>query len=489
MKATALLLSFLAVSALHASEPLPVKVVRGLRDTMFTPSAHIICVTEPQAKAFVNGKEVHVYKTGGFEARIDLQPGENQIDILTTKGTRKAGKKLSVFRKEKENAQKTSAHKETRTLMYQQPVFISSLPGAYLQYGNGNDRLGGSKMGFISESIVMKAIGEKGNLYCVRLAPDRIAYINKEYTTPASAGTETVNTGNWTITNTGKSDKVVIRLPRRLPYQSMTDLDPNSITVDLFGATDNSNWMIQDSRKLGIIDYFYFRQPAEDVYRVVLRLKGSLQWGYEVRYEGSNLVIEVRHQPASLKLKDLAIGIDAGHGGDSGACSPSGLQERFVNLDIAQKVDSILRREGTRTVMTRDREMRLSMAERKKILADAHVDLAVSIHNNSTTDPETNGNAIFYKHLFCRPLALAVSNRVLESGLNNFGVVQNFNFSLNAPTLYPECLVEGMFMSNLADEEKLADPKFRTLLAEKIVAGIKDYLRRAEQLNKKSSSK
>jgi len=46
-----------------------------------------------------------------------------------------------------------------------------------------------------------------------------------------------------------------------------------------------------------------------------------------------------------------------------------------------------------------------------------------------------------------------------------------------------------MFMSNLADEEKLADPKFRTLLAEKIVAGIKDYLRRAEQLNKKSSSK
>ena len=139
--------------------------------------------------------------------------------------------------------------------------------------------------------------------------------------------------------------------------------------------------------------------------------------------------------------------------------------------------------------MTRDREMRLSMAERKKILADAHVDLAVSIHNNSTTDPETNGNAIFYKHLFCRPFALAVSNRVLETRLNNFGVVQNFNFSLNTPTLYPECLVEGMFMSNLADEEKLADPKFRTLLAEKIVAGIKDYLRRAEQLNKKSSSK
>lgn len=485
MRPFVLLLSILAGSALYASEPLSVKVARGLRDTMFTPSAHIICVTEPQAKAFVNGLEAHVYKTGCFEAEINLQPGENVIDILTTKGDRKGIRQVTVFRKEKPEASESPAAESSSTLMYQQPRFITSAPGAYLQYGNGDDRLGGSKMGYIAEDITMKAIGEKGSLYCVRLAPDRIAYINKEYAVPASAGTETVNTGNWTITNTGSSDKVVIRLPRRLPYQYMTDLDPNSITVDIFGATDNSNWMIQDSSELGIIDYFYFRQPTEDVYRVVLRLKGSLQWGYDVRYEGTNLVIEVRHEPRSLKLRDLTIGIDAGHGGDSGACSPSGLQERFVNLDIAQKVDSILRREGARTVMTRDREIRLSMAERKKILADAGVDLAISIHNNASGDPTTNGNAIFYKHLFCRPLALAVSNRVLETGLNNFGVVQNFNFSLNSPTLYPECLVEGMFMSNLADEEKLADPKFRTLLAEKIVAGIKDYLRRAEQLRRK----
>lgn len=486
MKTTALLFSVLAASSIYAAEPLPVKVARGLRDTIYTPSAHIVCLTEPESKAYVNGREAHVYKTGCFEAEVNLQPGENTIDILTTKGDRKGLKQILVFRKEKTKNKKPSTAANASTMMYQQPRFITSTPGAYLQYGNGDDRLGGSKMGFIAEDITMKAIGEKGSLYCIRLAPNRIAYINKEYTVPAAARTETVNTGNWTITNTGTSDKVIIRLPRRLPYQYMTDIDPNSITVDIFGATDNSNWMIQDSRKLGIIDHFYFRQPAEDVYRVVLRLKGSLQWGYEVRYEGSNLVIEVRHQPTSLKLKDLTIGIDAGHGGDSGACSASGLQERFVNLDIAQKVDSILRRQGARTVMTRSQEMRLSMTERKKILADARVDLAVSIHNNSTTDPATNGNAIFYKHLFCRPLALAVSNRVLETGLNNFGVVQNFNFSLNAPTLYPECLVEGMFMSNLADEEKLADPKFRTLLAEKIVAGIKDYLIKAEQLCKKS---
>lgn len=486
MKTIAILLSLLAATAAQASEPLQLKVARGIRDTMYTASAHMICLTEPQTKAYVNGKEVHVYKTGCFEAKIDLQPGDNKIDIVTTNGERKTEKQVSIFRKEKKKAKKSSGSRENGTLMYQQPVFIKSTAGAYLQYGNGSDRLGGSKMGFIDGDITLKAIGEKGNLYCVRLAPDRIAYINKEYTVPSASGTETVNTGNWTITNTGNSDKVVIRLPRRLPYLYMTDIDPNSITVDIFGATDNSNWMIQESRRLGAIDYFYFRQPGEDVYRVVLRLKGALQWGYDVKYEGSNLVIEVRHEPASLKLKDLTIGIDAGHGGDSGACSVSGLQERFVNLDIAQKVDSILRREGAKTVMTRNKEMRLSMAERKKILADARVDLSVSIHNNSTTDPETNGNAIFYKHLFCRPLALAVSNRVLETGLGYFGVVQNFNFSLNAPTLYPECLVESMFMSNLADEERLADPKFRTLLAEKIVAGIKDYLRGAEQLRKKS---
>jgi N-acetylmuramoyl-L-alanine amidase len=67
-------------------------------------------------------------------------------------------------------------------------------------------------------------------------------------------------------------------------------------------------------------------------------------------------------------------------------------------------------------------------------------------------------------------------DRLLELGLKNFGLTGNFNFSLNAPTEYPNVLLEVLFMSSLPEEEKLADPDFRQQVAEKVLLGLEDYL-------------
>ena len=45
------------------------------------------------------------------------------------------------------------------------------------------------------------------------------------------------------------------------------------------------------------------------------------------------------------------------------------------------------------------------------------------------------------------------------------------------PSQMPAILVEQAFMTNAGDEEKLADPAFRQLMAEKIYEGIVDYLK------------
>ncbi len=486
-----ILTGILALTSLNifASSELKLDIVRGVRDTLHTDQSTIICVTSPGAQARVNGIESKVYKTGSFEAPINLLPGANKVSIEVKLGTQELSKEINIVRIDAPKPKKSEASATSdATMMYTDALYVKTTDGAYLQYGNGSDRLGGSKMGFIDTDITLKAIGEKGNLYCVRLASDRIAYIPKSYTKPSEYAGVAINTGGWSISNNGRCDRVAISLPRRLPYQYTTELNPNTISIDIFGATDNSNWITQRSLELGIIDHYDFRQVSEDVYRVILHLKNPLQWGYQVSYEGNNLIIDVRHAPKSLKLKDLVIGLDAGHGGSSpGAYSPSGLREKDVNLDIVMRVDRLLRSEGARTVLTRDSDIALSMAERKRIWADAMVDLAVSVHNNAAESPSVDGTAVLYKHLFCRPFSLCMTKRLVETGLNLFGLVQNFNFSLNAPTLYPECLVEGMFMSNLADEERLADPDFRQLVAEKIVAGIKDYLRQAGELERKAS--
>lgn len=70
---------------------------------------------------------------------------------------------------------------------------------------------------------------------------------------------------------------------------------------------------------------------------------------------------------------------------------------------------------------------------------------------------------------------------MLETGLNLYGLTGNFNFSLNGPTDYPNALIEAMFMNSIEEEELLASPEFRQKVAEKIFAGIQDYLRAVKQ--------
>lgn len=471
----------MAVAGTTFGYDLPLKIYSGAPDTVRVARTTVVGVTEKGATARINGRDVHVYRTGSFGDTVSLVPGDNVIKVEAIRDNMTSQITRHVYYDTRERAAAKPKSADASTRIFSDPIYVVSLPGAYLQYGNGDDRLGGSKMGFLADGIPLKVIGEKGSLYCVRLAADRLAYIPKSYTEPSAVAPKVVNTGSWSVADIGRSDRVVVSLPTRLPYQYSTSLGPSVITVDLFGATDNSNWITQRTATLGIIDFVDFQQVSDDVYRVILRLKDKYQWGYSVSYEGNNLVIDVRHRPASLRLRDLTIGLDAGHGGPyPGAISPSGIKEKDVNLDIVLRMRKLLERKGARVVLTRDGDTGPSMAERKKTWLDGNVDLAISVHNNSGGGALASpGTAVLYKHLSNRPFGQAVLNRMLETGLPLFGLVGNFNFSLNGPTEYPNVLVEGMFMSSLAEEEKLADPEFRQLVAEKIVLAIEDYLRSA----------
>ena len=237
---------------------------------------------------------------------------------------------------------------------------------------------------------------------------------------------------------------------------------------------------------MGIIEYVDWRQVDCDVLRVIIKLKDEFSWGYSVGYEGNALVIKVNHCP-SLNLKDLTIGLDAGHGGKyPGAIGHTGLKESFVNLDIVQRIKKILEKKGAKVVLSRNTDVDITMAERKKIFLDAKVDLMMSVHNNAGGSPlKEMGTSTYYKSIANRELAQCVLNRMLELGLRNFGLTGNFNFSLNAPTEYPNLLLEGLFMSSLPEEELLADPDFRQRIAEQAVKGIEDYLKLVKQSKKK----
>ena len=188
--------------------------------------------------------------------------------------------------------------------------------------------------------------------------------------------------------------------------------------------------------------------------------------------------MEVKHTPKNLSLGSLTIGLDAGHGGEApGAVSTTGLRESDVNLSIVREIEKILKKKGARVVLSRTDDRSMTMTERKKIFRDGEIDLMVSIHNNAGGSPLVPmGASTYYKHITNRDLAATLLKHMLELDVPNYGLTGNFNFSLNMPTEYPNALVECLFMSSLPDEELLADPANHKRIAEKVVAGLEDYL-------------
>ncbi len=473
----------LSLLSIQAATP-TLKITQGKKETTTKSQHTIVGTTEPGNKAYINNKEVHVYKTGTFGDIVTLNEGDNTISIITKNASAETNsQEIKINYKNISSSsltsKKTAAHPKTTHIS--PALNIKTLPNAYLQFGNGDDRLGGSKMGYLEAEIPLKAIGQTSNLYLVQLSKNRVAYIPKEYVAETLERSEVNNSGSWSISNTGKTDRISISLPSRHAYQSWTQLDPTTICVDIFGVTNNSNWITQRSQ-LGMIEYVDWRQVDSDILRIIIKLKDKYSWGYSVGYEGNNLVINVKHCP-SLNLKNLTIGLDAGHGGQyPGAIGNTGLKESFVNLDIVQRIKQILEKKGAKVVLSRGSDVDITMAERKKIFSNANVDLMLSVHNNAGGSPLNEmGTSTYYKSIANRELAQCVLNRMLDLGVRNFGLTGNFNFSLNAPTEYPNLLLEALFMSSLPEEELLADPDFRQRIAKQAVKGIEDYLKLVKQ--------
>ncbi|MEO6549025.1 MAG: N-acetylmuramoyl-L-alanine amidase [Ferruginibacter sp.] len=350
---------------------------------------------------------------------------------------------------------------------------------AHLEYGLGDDRLGGAKIGYLDSNIILKIVGKVGEHYKVQLAKNRTAYIPDELVKKLPAGVFTPEslTTNWNVYGDEKYDYVRIGLFAKLPYQSFQLVDPSRIVVDIFGATNNTNWITQLQTVKEIKNVFY-EQKEDDVFRIVIELKHAQHWGHQLYYSGNSLIIKVKQQPKSLSLKNLTIAIDAGHGGtNSGAVGATGIYEKELALAVALKLQKSLEKQEAKVIMSRTTETFFDNKERILFYRDSMPDLLISIHLNSSDDPiRTGGTATFYRYIGFRNLSLGIYKRMLELGLKEYGNTGSFNFMLNSPTEYPNALVETLFLSNLEEEMKILNPEFQQQMADKIVAGIKDFL-------------
>lgn len=355
-----------------------------------------------------------------------------------------------------------------------------SLP--FLKYGLGEDRLGGAKMTFLDSNIVLRVVDSSGDNYKVQLSEFHEAWVEKDRVTRTNlAPAEKMHfTGDWKVFGDSLYDYVTIGLDDKLPYRSVMKIDPSRIVVEIFGAVSNTNWITQFSSAKEIKNAWY-EQPENDVMKVIIELKHQQNWGYRIYYsENNKLTIRVKRQPPVLNVSHLTIAIDAGHGGTNiGATGiTSRIKEKDYTLLFAKELEKQLENKKGKVVMTRTKDTTLSMYERIKFLDEHNPDLLISIHLNSSSNDTVKGVSTYYRYIGFRPLSETILKSLLQLGLSEFGNVGNFNFSLNGPTDYPNCLVEVAFLSNKEDEKRILNPKFRAAVAAKIVSGIENFLKK-----------
>jgi N-acetylmuramoyl-L-alanine amidase len=196
------------------------------------------------------------------------------------------------------------------------------------------------------------------------------------------------------------------------------------------------------------------------------------------------------------------------------------LEEKDLVLDVGRRLGKLLEtRLGAEVVYTRKDDVFIPLETRTAIANQARADLFVSIHANSSSDPDARGVETYYLNFTSSPQALEVAAREnavseksifelqdlvkkialkekieeskefagdvqqsLHSGLaakspaiRNRGV-KKAPFIVLIGANMPSILAEISFVSNPVDERRLATSDYRERIAESLYRGIANYV-------------
>jgi N-acetylmuramoyl-L-alanine amidase len=276
-----------------------------------------------------------------------------------------------------------------------------------------------------------------------------------------------------------------IFFPLQVPIPVSVQQSEQAIALTLYNTTAQTDIIRLDDDPL--ISRLDWQQEAPERVKYTFNLKKAQQWGYKLRYDGTTLVLALRHPPkiGNTRRKPLAnfkIVLDPGHGGkESGASGPTGYLEKDVNLVVSKLLRDDLVKRGATVVMTREDDREVSLAERQAIISKEEPAIAISIHHNSLPDngdaEKTKGFGTFWYQPQAHSLAIFLQNYVVKKlGRHHYGVFWN-NLALTRPAAAPSVLLELGFMSNPDEFEQVVNPEEQKKMADAIAQGITEWFR------------
>ena len=269
----------------------------------------------------------------------------------------------------------------------------------------------------------------------------------------------------------------------------------DSITLTLHNTVAQTDTIRLDPDP--IIKRLDWQQISPTQIEYTFELRDRQQWGYDLRYAGSNLVFSLRHPPQAWSLanenleteakferdrplKDVEILLDPGHGGkEKGSKGATGYPEKKINLLIAKLVKQELKDLGATVYLTREEDKDVTLQERMAMINKIKPDLAISIHYNALPDSgdaeNTQGISTFWYNTQAHAPAMFLHNYLIEElDRPDAGTFWN-NLALTRPHTAPAILLELGFMINPDEFEWITDEREQEKLAKTLAEGIKEW--------------
>lgn len=217
--------------------------------------------------------------------------------------------------------------------------------------------------------------------------------------------------------------------------------------------------------------------------------------------------------------------LDAGHGGVDPGATAAQLLEKEITLDIGQRLQVLLERDGFEVVPTRNEDRTIALKERARVANESRSDIFLSIHVNALTKhTEARGIETYYLGATNDPKltqlaaaentvsgysiadmralldgvyadarrdeSLALAHAVQKSlfgtlrkadpGLENWGV-KRAPFLVLVATDMPAVLAEVGCISNEHEAAMLRRPEYRQQIADALFLGIRGYAKKGSE--------
>ena len=268
--------------------------------------------------------------------------------------------------------------------------------------------------------------------------------------------------------------------PLQTPVPISIQQDSQSLTLTLHNTTPQTDTIFFSNDP--VVERMDFNSVLPDSAQYTFHFKNPQQWGYKTRYEGTSLILSIRHAPPENSLRGATILLDPGHGSDAdlGARGPNGYPEKDVTLIVSKLVRDELEARGATVVMTREGDDDLFPADRVEVIDATEPTMALSIHYNALPDAgnalERAGIGNFWYHPQAHELSVFLHDYLVEQlDRDSYGVFWN-NLALTRPNVTLAVLLELGFMINPEEFEWITDEAAQRELARTLADGIEAWM-------------